>query len=86
VYDEIWDATFGRDPRFERTAAIDRVSAFCRASGIAYVDTLEALRAEARRTGGWVHYRKDAHPTPEGHVAIAEAVAHSGLFEPRTGQ
>jgi hypothetical protein len=45
-----------------------------------YVDTTEALRAESKRIGAWVHFRVDAHPTEGGHTVIARTIAGSSVF------
>lgn len=82
VYDDIWNSTFGGDPRFSRTAAIERVSAFCGAHGIAYVDTLNAFRARHKELGRWLHYPNDAHPTAEGQEVIADTVIHAKVVLP----
>lgn len=81
VYDDLWDTTFGKERRFSRTAAIERVRSFCAARGIDYVDTLEPMRRHSARTGRQLHYRVDGHPTSEGHRVIAEAVLASGALE-----
>lgn len=80
VYDDLWDSTFGGDPRFSRTAAIERVSTFCHEHDIAYVDTLGAFQGRAKELGRWLHYPNDAHPTPEGQVVIAETVFGANLL------
>lgn len=82
IYDEIWESTFGRNPKYSRTAAIERVARFSRREGIRYVDTLEAFRAKTTELGRWLHYRKDAHPTPEGHEVIADAIVKAQLIIP----
>jgi lysophospholipase L1-like esterase len=81
VYDDLWNTTYGKEPRFSRTAAIERVRSFCVAHGIDYVDTLEPMRRYSAKTGRQVHYRVDGHPTSEGHRVIAEAVLASRALE-----
>ncbi|HRH96216.1 MAG TPA: SGNH/GDSL hydrolase family protein, partial [Prosthecobacter sp.] len=66
VYDDLWNSTFGGDPRFDRSAAIERVSALCGSHGITYVDTLAAFQSRHKELGRWLHHRQDAHPTAEG--------------------
>jgi hypothetical protein len=87
VYDEIWAATFGNDPRFTRTAACERVAHWARAQGVLYVETLDDFRHEVARRHTWLHYRRDAHPTAEGQrvigAAVERALAGAGLFAPR---
>jgi phospholipase/lecithinase/hemolysin len=61
---------------------VERISAYCQAQGITYIDTLEAFRARHKELGRWLHYRKDAHPTPEGHQVIAETILKSGMIGP----
>lgn len=81
VYDEIWDSTFGKDPRNSRTAAAERVEADCQKLGIAYVDTLDAFRAKYKEVGHWLHYHKDGHPTPEGQEVIADTIMRAGVIQ-----
>lgn len=83
VYDEIWRVTFGNNPKYDRTAAITRLAAWCRSHGIPYVDTCEPMQTRVKQLGRWLHYRHDAHPTPEGHEVIAETVFNAGLIGPR---
>ena len=82
VYDEIWSSTFGGNGKYSKTAAIERIRAFCEESGIRYVDTLNALHDRAQKVGHWLHYRRDAHPTREGQEVIAEVIAKSGALPP----
>jgi lysophospholipase L1-like esterase len=82
VYDEIWDSTFGGNPKFSRTAGIERVRAMCAARGIPYIDTRDALHDKAQELGHWVHYHHDAHPTPEGHEVIAETIFRADVLKP----
>lgn len=83
VYDDIWKVTFGGDPRYSRTAAIDRMSTWCESESIVYVDTLDAFRAKTKELDRWLHYRRDAHPTAEGHEVIADTIVQAGVIEPR---
>jgi lysophospholipase L1-like esterase len=80
VYDDIWAVTFGGDERYNRTAATARVREWCESEGIAYVETLDAFQDRIRESGRWLHFPKDAHPTPEGHELIAETLLRSGLI------
>jgi lysophospholipase L1-like esterase len=80
VYDEIWESTFGRDPRFDRRAGNDRLKAFLADSGIAYVETLDAFREKQKQVGRWLHFRDDAHPTAEGQKVIADAIVESRVI------
>lgn len=76
VYDEVWEASFGISPeRFDRFVTGRRLEEICRNAGIGYVDTTMAFVEEARRTGTWLHFRDDAHPTVAGQRLIAEVVA-----------
>lgn len=75
IYDEVWNITFGGNERFNRAAAGERVAKFCAKRGIVYVETLDEFRRRATASGRWLHYRKDGHPTPEGHELIADVVA-----------
>lgn len=83
VYDEIWMRTFGGDARYSRTAAIERVNAWCQAQGAICVDTTDALRERVQRSGHWVHFRTDAHPTAEGQEVIAQRVFDAGVLPAR---
>ena len=83
VYDEIWEATFAGDERFDRDAAPSRLEAWCRSRGIAYVGTLEAFRRAIAGHGRWLHHRKDAHPTAEGQELIAETLLQAGIIRRR---
>jgi hypothetical protein len=90
VYDEVWQASFGRRPKdYDRWIAGERLGTLCRDAGIVYADTTHRFVEEARRTGRWLHYRQDKHPTPEGHRLIAlETLAtlrREGLLEPQPG-
>jgi lysophospholipase L1-like esterase len=44
-------------------------------AGIGYVDTTQAFVDETRKTGTWLHFPDDAHPTVAGHRLIADEVA-----------
>jgi hypothetical protein len=81
IYDEIWQVSFGKDERFSRTIGIDRVRSFCKAHQILYVDTLDELQTKTKQLGHWLHYHRDAHPTPEGHEVIADTVFKSGFIK-----
>ena len=83
VYDEIWGATFAGKPNASRTAAIERVHAWCEDNVVICIDTLDALREKHRELGRWVHWRKDAHPTPEGQDAIAQVIFDAALIQAR---
>lgn len=76
VYDEVWQASFGRRPEeYDRWIAGERLAALCGDSGIAFVETTRRFVEEARRRGSWLHHRQDRHPTAAGHRLIAEEVA-----------
>ena len=81
VYDEVWKSTFAGNPKFSRTAAIERMKGFCSQNGITYIDTLDGLVNASRKAGRWLHHRHDGHPTAEGQVAIAEAIAGAGQIK-----
>jgi len=83
VYDEVWDCTFGSDPKMSRTAGIDRFASWCKSNNLSYIDTCEALRVKSQELKRWLHYPIDKHPTPEGHEVIARTVLESGLIRPR---
>lgn len=80
-YDEIWDVTFAGKPNMSRTAAIERVDAWCEDNDVTCIETLDAMRAKHRQLGRWVHWRKDAHPTPEGQDTIAQVVFDKWLIK-----
>jgi lysophospholipase L1-like esterase len=84
VYDDIWNSTFGGNDSYSRTAAIERVEAVCQKLGVAYVDTLGPLHQKSKELGRWVHYRKDAHPTVEGHEVIADTLVKLGVIQPNS--
>jgi len=75
VYDEVWDATFGRSADYDRFIGGRRLAEIAAGAGAAFVDTTPALRDAANRSHRWLHYRIDKHPTAEGQRVIAETVA-----------
>jgi hypothetical protein len=76
AYDEVWEASFGTRPeRYDRFVGVRRLEEICRKADIGFVDTTMAFVDEVRRTGTWLHFRDDAHPTPEGQRLIAGVVA-----------
>ncbi len=81
VYDETWKSSFAGNEKFSRTAGVDRVRTLCESRAITYIDTLEPLRARQKQLGRWLHYREDAHPTPEGHEEIAETIVRAGVVQ-----
>lgn len=81
VYDDLRKLTFPGE-KYDADVATRRVAAFCREIGVGFVDTQTPLRARHRQTGRWLHFRRDAHPTAEGHQVIAEAVFSCGLLRP----
>jgi lysophospholipase L1-like esterase len=83
VYDDVWNSTFGRDPKYARTAAADRVLADCKRWGIPYVDTLAAFQTRTKQLGRWLHYHRDGHPTPEGHEVIADTLLRAAVIRPQ---
>ena len=82
VYDDLWERTFGTNPKYSRTVATERVALFCKANGILYVETLGDFQNKYKTTGTWLHYRKDAHPTPQGQELIADAVLKTVTLTP----
>jgi hypothetical protein len=83
VYEEVWQVTFGRDPQFSPDAANRQLRRWCEENDIAYVESLDALRARVKAVKRWLHHPKDAHPTAEGQEQIALAVLASGIIEPQ---
>jgi hypothetical protein len=76
VYDDVWEASFGGMPdRYDRDLASRRLAAIAERNDLLFVDAFPAMRHHVRRTGGWIHYRLDGHPTKEGQEIIAEEVA-----------
>ncbi len=76
VYDDVWADTYGRDPgRYDRWIGGRRLGEIAQRVHIGYVDTTADFIAEVKRTGHWLHYHVDRHPTAEGHAVIAAAVA-----------
>ena len=86
VYDDIWNSTFGQDQNNSRTAGADRVAADCKKLGITYVDSLDAFQSKSKEVGRWLHYHKDAHPTPEGQEVIADTIMQAGVIQAGTPQ
>lgn len=84
VYDEVWNSTFGVNGAYSRTAAIERTEAICQRLGIVYVDTLGPLQQRSKDSGHWVHFRKDAHPTAEGHEVIADTIVKFAMIQSNT--
>jgi hypothetical protein len=82
VYDDVWNMSFGNNPKYSRNAGSDRVSSFCKSQGIIYVETLDDFRAKSKASRRWLHYRKDAHPTPEGHELIADTILKADVIIP----
>jgi lysophospholipase L1-like esterase len=80
VYDEIWNSTFGQNQAYSRTAATERVQSECQKLGITYLDTADAMRSKSKALGHWLHYRKDAHPTTEGHEVIADTIYRADVI------
>jgi lysophospholipase L1-like esterase len=75
VYDDIWNATFGRSPAYDRFIGARRLETIAADAGAAFIDTTPALVAEVRRSHQSLHYRNDKHPTAAGQRVIADAVA-----------
>jgi lysophospholipase L1-like esterase len=76
AYDDVWETTFGRFPEvYDRWIGGAILAEVCRRAGVHYIDATQRFVEEARRTGRWLHYREDWHPTAEGHKLIAEVVA-----------
>jgi hypothetical protein len=66
-----WDARTLTDTGF-----VDRLAAFCAATGIEFVDLLRPLRAADRDD---LYYPRDGHWTPAGHRLAAELVVDAVL-------
>jgi lysophospholipase L1-like esterase len=87
VYDDVWNATFGRSRDYDRHAGSRRLQEVTSRVGAKFVDTTPALSDAARRSGAWLHHHIDKHPTAEGHRVIAKAVAEqidgAGIVRPQ---
>src|SRR5262249_39779087 len=75
VYDDVWNATFGRSQEYDRSAGSRRLREVAGRIGAGYIDTTPALAEAARRSPVWLHHHIDKHPTVEGQRVIARAVA-----------
>jgi len=75
VYDDIWKATFGRSPDYDRFIGAQRLEKIAADAGAAFIDTTPALVAEVRQSHQSLHYRIDKHPTAAGQRVIAGSVA-----------
>jgi hypothetical protein len=61
------------------TSFSDRLAAFGQENGIAILDLLPMLRAEAHRPGSALYYPEDGHWTPRAHALAARALADALL-------
>jgi hypothetical protein len=61
------------------TTFSDRLATFGQESGIAVLDLLPLLRAEAHRPGSALYYPEDGHWTPRAHALAARALADALL-------
>ena len=75
VYDEVWESSFGSAEGFDRRIASERLKGIAERAGMHFVDLTPPLAEQVRERGRWLHFEIDKHPTPEGHVVIAEEVA-----------
>ena len=67
VYDETWHEDRRGQSKYAREGGAPTGCGNGSSRGqIPYVDSMDALRAHVKKTGQWVHHRKDAHPTAEG--------------------
>lgn len=73
VYDEIWASVDNGE--LLRMRSIERLQGIAGELGIRTVDSTPALHAEVARSGEWLHYRLDGHPTPAGHRVLAAVAA-----------
>ena len=46
------------------------------------VETLGDFQNKCKTTGQWLHFRKDAHPTPQGQELIADAILKTVTLTP----
>jgi lysophospholipase L1-like esterase len=86
VYDEVWNASFGRSREYDRHAGSRRLKDVAARVGAAFIDTTPALTDAARRSGTWLHHHIDKHPTAEGQRVIARAVAAQMEGDRRVGE
>jgi lysophospholipase L1-like esterase len=75
VYDDVWNATFGRSSEYDRFEGSRRLRDMAQRIGAGFIDTTPALIDAARRSNVWLHHHIDKHPTAEGHRVIARAIA-----------
>jgi hypothetical protein len=76
VYDDVWTWSFGSRPEeFDRWIAGKRLGEACARVGAGYIDTTDAFVEATRKSNRWLHWRQDAHPTPEGQDLIAQVIA-----------
>jgi hypothetical protein len=59
VYDDIWNATFGRSPAYDRFIGARRLETIAADAGAGFIDTTPALVVEVRRSHQSPHYRND---------------------------
>ena len=78
VYDDVWSSSFGRRPElYDRSIPSKRLAEICQRAGIEFIDATDPFVTAARTRKRWLHWKVDAHPTPEGHQLIAEVLAES---------
>jgi hypothetical protein len=76
IYDEVWERAFGSQPdKYDRFAGNKRLQHFCSEYHIDCLDLTEPFIDDSRKRKNWLHYKRDAHPTPEGHRFIGGLVA-----------
>lgn len=91
VYDDVWAGSFGLRPQsYDRTIASTRMQDMSSRIGASHIDLTKAFQTIARERRRWLHWPRDAHPTPEGHTLIAQVVAAelqaNGLLATSPGQ
>jgi len=75
VYDDIWNASFGGMPEsYDRFLATERLRSIADEAGIYFIDALEPMLQEKKKSGARLHFERDAHPNERGHEVIAETI------------
>lgn len=75
VYDEVWENSFGlNSDEYNRWIASERLANICKKYNIYFIDTTNTFVEHHRKYDKWFHFRRDAHPTEEGHELIANVI------------
>jgi hypothetical protein len=75
IYDELWDNSFGLYPqKYNRFICAERLAEICKKYEIDFIDTTPLFKQKVKENNRWLHYKKDRHPTEEGHLLIADTL------------